>query len=146
MNKPKDKIEELFQNHLDDFDKMPDDSLWADIEANLPPVATPVYKHWRWGLAAALLLFSLIGYVAYETFNDKPQSGLIGLKENSLKSSTDSQRKINNKGTKTTLEANRIKLTEEEKENEIEALGKAKNDKESVIKNLTPNENIADNS
>ena len=103
MNKPKDKIEELFQNHSDDFDRMPDDSLWDNIEAHLPP-ATPVYRLWRWGLAAALLLFSLVGYVAYEFYGTNQQTALAGKKENTSKRNADSENQEAQKSTKNELE------------------------------------------
>lgn len=99
MNKPKDKIEELFQNHSDDFDRMPDDSLWDNIEAHLPP-ATPVYRLWRWGLAAALLLFSLVGYVAYEFYGTNQKKALAGKKENTSKRNADSENQEAQKSTK----------------------------------------------
>lgn len=143
MNKPKDKIEELFQSHLDDFDKMPDDSLWADIEANLPLAATPVYRLKRWGLAAALLLFSLIGYVAYQSFESGQKIVIAGSKENTPKSGTGMQTPIGKKGTKTASEANESNLAEEESVKETTVTSEAKNDKIALIERTITKEQVA---
>lgn len=132
MNKPEDKIEELFQSHIDDFDKMPNDSLWADIEANLPPVVSPVQKLWRWGLAAALLLFSLIGYLAYQSLDTGQKTGVFGLKDNTSKNKSKSPEANSKKGTKTASEANESILKEEESVRETIVTSEAKNDKIAV--------------
>jgi len=126
MNKPKDKIEELFQNHSDDFDRMPDDSLWDNIEAHLPP-ATPVYRLWRWGLAAALLLFSLVGYVAYELYGTNQQTDLAGKKENTSKRNADSENQEAQKSTKNELqEPNKDLVRDYVTQDEIAALAAEK--------------------
>lgn len=142
MNKPKDKIEELFQSHIDDFDKMPDDSLWADIEANLPHVASPMHSRWRWSLAAALFLFSLIGYMAYQSLGTRQKPGGIVSKENQVKNTIKSPESIDKKSTKTASEANESNLTEEQSVKDVIAIRGAKNDKLDIVESKTPKESI----
>ncbi|RYU96926.1 hypothetical protein [Emticicia agri] len=146
MNKPEDNIEKLFQSHINDFDKMPDDSLWADIEANLPPVETPVRKLWRWGLAAALLLFSLIGYVAYQSLDNKQNSDIVGVKENTTKPDTDAQKSIPEKDTKTASRANETHVPEEQATKETIAIRAAENDKTALKENKIQKDKIASDS
>jgi hypothetical protein len=143
MNKPKDKIEELFQSHINDFDKMPDDSLWADIEANLPPEVSPVYRLKRWGLAAALLLFSLIGFVAYQSQGVWQKIEPIGLKENKSKNKIDSPRPPSKKESKTASETNESTLEEEQVPKSILADRETKNDKVIVIDDITLKDKIS---
>ncbi len=120
MNKPEDKIEELFQSHINGFDKMPDDSLWDNIEANLPPVVTPNYKLWRWGLAAALLLFSLIGYIAYQSISKGKAINTIGVKGNNIKHGVEAQKLNNKKDTETASGAKENIETEKDATKESE--------------------------
>lgn len=132
MNKPKDKIEELFQNHSDDFDRMPDDSLWDNIEAHLPP-ATPVYRLWRWGLAAALLLFSVGGYVIYDT---SQKTDLLGSKPNMPKPNASSENKRIQKDAKNEpVEANKVLTGDYATQAEIASLAaeKDKNKKSDYV-------------
>jgi hypothetical protein len=114
MNKPEDKIEELFQSHINDFDKMPDDSLWESIEANLPPVVRPDRSLWRWGIAAALLLFSLIGYVAYQSFSTRQNKDIISAKENNPQGNRETGKIADRKDTKKAYQTNENELTHEE--------------------------------
>jgi hypothetical protein len=146
MKKPKDKIEDLFQSHINDFDKMPDDSLWDTIEANLPPVATPVHRLWRWGLAAALLLFSLIGYMAYQSLNTWQKADVIGAKGSTSKSNTTAQKSISKKDAKTASEANESNLTEEYQAKETKAANEAKNDKTAIAENQNQKDKHANSS
>ena len=77
MNKPKDKIEELYQQHLDAFDKAPDDSLWEGIEANLPP-ENKTRLPWAWMSLAALLLITLGGgYYMYQANTSKQENKIL---------------------------------------------------------------------
>ncbi|RFS18111.1 hypothetical protein [Emticicia sp. C21] len=145
MNKPKDKIEELFQSHIDDFDKMPDDNLWADIEANLPPVQRPMYRLKRWTLVAALLLFSLIGYVAYQSLGTRQKTDIVGLKENKSKPDSKSPEIISKKGTKAASEANESNLREEGSINSVIVGKDAKNDKEAAIENKNQKDKAENN-
>ncbi len=142
MNKPEDKIEELFQGHINDFDKMPDDSLCEDIEASLPPVMTPNHRLWRWGLAAALLLFSLVGYVAYQSINTGEKTDVIGAKDNSRKSEGEVKKLVDKNDAKTVKEANESNQLSKDEPMELMADREAKNNKIVVTEDAIKREKV----
>lgn len=142
MNKPEDKIEELFQSHINDFDKMPDDSLWDDIEMNLPPIAKPGIRLWRWGLAAALLLFSLVGYVAYQSLNNGEKTDEAGVKSNRHKSEAEAKRLVNKNDAKTVQEANENNQLSNDEPMELLADKEAKNNKIVVAEDKSKKEKV----
>lgn len=142
MNKPKDKIEELFQSHSDDFDKMPDDKLWETIEAQLPPIA-PKHIFLRWSLAAALLLFSLIGYWVYQSFTrpDKPvmgQSGKVPVKTAEKYATINSREDAEKTAEKTKGNTNKNQTAGEAYQATVVMLHDKKEDKSKILAERQP--------
>jgi len=76
MKQNNDKWEQQLRNRLSDYEVLPPDDLWADIEKKLSDEPAPrrsvIFTKWiRWAAAACLLLVAGGGWLLFDNFSQK---------------------------------------------------------------------------